>query len=328
MTALGLSALGLAACDDVTWIIDQAKKGGGASATGGAAPATPGTGGASGQPACTSGVLGGEAVCLDVGSLKANAYLACEKSGMLLNDYVPSGSCGSTTDSQSYRYVKYGCCPKAEPPPPPPPPPTTCTSEVQGGPTSCKDVVTWKRYASDACAAKGATLTDYAAYEDCGNGNTRYVKYVCCGASLPPTPPPATCTGKSQGSPTSCKSAQIWKQYATEDCAATGASLLDASPYDDCGDGGYRYVKYGCCGPASPPPPPPPSTCVTKSHGGSASCLPDATWKQYASDDCAATGASLTGYSPYHDCADGTSRNVQYTCCDPKSPPPVSLTAK
>jgi hypothetical protein len=128
---------------------------------------------------------------------------------------------------------------------------------------------------------------------------------------------------KSQGSSSSCKSAEIWKQYSSEDCAATGAILTDYSPYDDCGAGGTRYVKYTCCGPTPPPPPPPPPpTCVTKSHGGSSSCQPDATWKQYASDDCAATGAILTGYSPYHDCSDGSSRDVQYTCCPPEAAPP------
>jgi len=79
--------------------------------------------------------------------------------------------------------VKYVCCPKAEPPPPPPS--QECTNESQGGDTSCKDVGTWKTYAYEACAAKGATLTDYAPVQDCGNGNFRYVKYVCCSAPPP-----------------------------------------------------------------------------------------------------------------------------------------------
>jgi hypothetical protein len=268
MAALGCAVLGLAACDDASWV-GQAIKGGqgsgapsgkpgGPSSAGGAAPcATGGTGGTGGQPA-----------------------------------------------------------------------PTCVTKSSQGDSSSCKPAATWKQYASDDCAATGATLTGYSPDEACGDGNSRSVKYTCCLSEAAPPPPPPTCVTKSQGSPSSCKGAPTWKQYATDNCAATGASLTDISPYEDCGDGGTRYVKYTCCSLTSPPPPPPP-TCVTKSsQGGSSSCMPAATWKQYASDDCAATGATLTGYSPDEACGDGNSRSVKYTCCSSEAAPPVSPAAK
>jgi hypothetical protein len=72
----------------------------------------------------------------------------------------------------------------------------------------------------------------------------------------------------------------------------------------------------------------PAPTCVTKSSGGSSSCKPAPTWKQYASDDCATTGATLTGYSPDEDCGDGNSSSVKYTCCGPAAPAPVSPAGK
>jgi hypothetical protein len=327
--ALGLAALGLAGCDDAHWLIGQATKGGskgGSSDTsggpaGGATCVTPGTGGASGQPACKSEVLGGETVCLDVAALKQNAYLACEKSGLLLNDYVPYESCGT----QSYRFVKYVCCPKAEPPPPPP---GQCTYESQGGETSCKDVATWKQYASDACVAAGKTLTDYSPGVDCGNGNYRYVKYTCCGKPVPPPPPPEECTTESQGSETSCKDVATWTKHASDSCAAAGKKLTSYSPGVDCGNGGYRYVKYTCCGAPVPPPPPPPDQCTTESQGSDISCKDVATWKQHASDSCAAAGKTLTGYSPGVDCGNGGYRYVKYTCCAATASPAVPTVVK
>ena len=236
MTALTLAALGLGACDDAYWLIAQAKKGGTSSGSGG---------GAGGQSSCTSEeVLGGAAVCLDVGTWKQNAYFACEKAGLTLGGYVPYEACGT----ESYRYVKYTCCPPA---PPPPPPPTSCTSGTEGSPTSCKEVGTWKSHAYNACVAAGATLTEYAPYEDCGNGNTRYVKYTCCPPAPPPPPAPTSCTSGTEGSPTSCKDAGTWRSYAHEACVAAGATLTNYAPYEDCGNGNTRYVKYTCC-PAVP----------------------------------------------------------------------------
>lgn len=175
VTALTVAALGLAACDDAQWLIAQAKKGG--------ASADP-SGGAKPDPLppppteCKSASQGGPTSCKDAGTWKAYASEACVAAGATLGDYLPYEDCGNG----GTRYVKYTCCPAV---PPPPPPPTECTTASQGGPTSCKDVGTWKSYAYEACVAAGATLTDYSTSEDCGNGNTRYVKYTCCSAKAP-----------------------------------------------------------------------------------------------------------------------------------------------
>ena len=40
--------------------------------------------------------------------------------------------------------------------------PQACTKLEDGGPGSCKDAATWKRYGSDACNAQTLLLTDYA----------------------------------------------------------------------------------------------------------------------------------------------------------------------
>jgi hypothetical protein len=72
-------------------------------------------------------------------------------------------------------------------PPPPPPINSDCEKRTMGGPTSCKDASTWKRYSDEDCRASGRSLTSYTPRETCAGGNTVYVDYVCCSIS-PPTP--------------------------------------------------------------------------------------------------------------------------------------------
>jgi hypothetical protein len=62
----------------------------------------------------------------------------------------------------------------------PPPQPLECLSQVMGDPTSCKDEGLWKKYAFDACLQQGLALQNLGAYEACGPGLFRYVKYTCC----------------------------------------------------------------------------------------------------------------------------------------------------
>lgn len=73
--------------------------------------------------------------------------------------------------------VKYTCC---KPEPATAPAPSSCDTRVEGGPTSCKSVETWKLYAHQACQDAGLQLADYGPSEDCGEGNFRTVKYTCC----------------------------------------------------------------------------------------------------------------------------------------------------
>ena len=246
MAALGLGALGLAGCDDALRLAAEAKKGGESPSPTGTTGSSSGTAGISGQSACTPYNLGGDGVCLDVATIKQNASFACEKAGLRLNDYFPTDACGDGT----YRAAKYDCCPV--PPPPPLPPPSNCTIQSQGSSSSCKDAGTWKQYAGEACQAAGTTLTDYSPYEDCGEGGYRYVKYTCCHNVEPPPPPPGDCTTKSLGGDPSCKTPGTLQQSAAEDCAAVGAVMTGFSPYDECGFGYYRSVKYTCCPPEVP----------------------------------------------------------------------------
>jgi hypothetical protein len=263
MTAFGLAAISLAACDDAYRIAGEATKGGtssgpdggssasgGSSGTGGSSAtggATGSTGGAGGQPVCKSDVIAVKGLCQDLGAFKQQAYSACDEAGLSLNDYVPYDSCGT----DSYYSVRYVCCPKPEAVPPPPP---QCETgwKTQGGDSSCKPAGDWKQYAGEDCEAQGTNLTAYSPYDDCGEGNYRSVQY-CCGPTrpLPTTPPPSDCTTSSQGDGSSCKPVGKWMQDAGEDCAARGAILTAYSPYDECGYGNYRSLEYTCCAPES-----------------------------------------------------------------------------
>ena len=61
-----------------------------------------------------------------------------------------------------------------------PAPAPECKTDKMGGDTSCKSIGVWKMYAGEACAAAGLQLREYSAFDDCGDGNTRFVKYTCC----------------------------------------------------------------------------------------------------------------------------------------------------
>ena len=165
------------------------------------------------------------------------ASRACEKSGLISVSYTPYDECGFG----NYRFLKYTCCPMDPVPTPAP----QCETKSQGSEVSCKGADDWRQYASDDCAAKGTTLSNYSPYNDCGIGGFRNVQYTCCGQT--PPPPAQECSTASQGGDTSCKPAYVWKQYATDACAAAAASPTEISPYDDCGDGNFRSVKYTCC---------------------------------------------------------------------------------
>jgi hypothetical protein len=56
-----------------------------------------------------------------------------------------------------------------------------CISIEDGGPTSCKDPATWKRYGTDRCSQQNLQLTDVKVVVECTGGYS-VVSYVCCGA--------------------------------------------------------------------------------------------------------------------------------------------------
>jgi hypothetical protein len=65
----------------------------------------------------------------------------------------------------------------------------------------------------------------------------------------PEPPPPPACTTHEQGGPTStsCKSAETWKLYASQDCTANGKTLTEYTLGTSCGEGVYTGVTYQCC---------------------------------------------------------------------------------
>src|SRR5437667_2852214 len=129
IAALGVAAVSLAACNDAVWIATEITQGGPSpGSSGGASPDTGGTSGTGGQSACQSDVLQAKgAGCIDVGILKQEAIAACDMAGLTLSDYAPYDACGTN----SYRSVKYECCPKIDPVPPPE---SACTNKTQGSP--------------------------------------------------------------------------------------------------------------------------------------------------------------------------------------------------
>jgi hypothetical protein len=57
-----------------------------------------------------------------------------------------------------------------------------CMTELIGSDTSCRTAEEWKRVAAAACPAP-ATVTQFSTGGgDCGQGKTRYAKYMCCPA--------------------------------------------------------------------------------------------------------------------------------------------------
>jgi Copper-binding of amyloid precursor, CuBD len=261
-------------------------------------------------PGCTNQTEGSNTSCKDVATWKQYASNTCESSGGLLSDYSTREECGKGL----YRFVDYTCCP--QPAPPPDPQPTDCTKQTEGGDTSCKDVATWKQYASNTCESSGGLLSDYSTREECGQGLYRFVDYTCCSQPAPPPDPqPTDCTKQTEGSDTSCKDVATWKQYAWSTCDGNGTVFSDYSTREECGAGLYRFVDFTCCSQPTPPPDPQPTNCTKQTEGSSTSCKDVGIWKQYAGNTCEANGGMLTEYSTREECGQGLYRFVDYTCC-------------
>jgi hypothetical protein len=64
-------------------------------------------------------------------------------------------------------------------------PPTPCQTDTMGGTSSCKDVATWVKYATEECSKSSLTLGSYSFMEPCASGTEktfRYICYECCKA--------------------------------------------------------------------------------------------------------------------------------------------------
>jgi hypothetical protein len=203
----------------------------------------------------------------------------------------------------------------------------SCISEYMGGATSCKPADVWKKYAYDACASRGLDLTELNFGSTCSGGFTE-AKYSCCKPAPKPVPPkpgpePVACFADAQGGPTSCKPAEVWKQYASDACKAKGTSLVQIAYADECAKGSFRYTKYECCDATKPPPPPPPPpVCKTDVLGDATSCKPDGTWKEYAFNHCVDQKLAFSAMGLGPSCGAGMSTSVKVTCCEAEPPPP------
>ena len=262
--ALLVGALWLCSCD---LIVDKIREGG---------ANRPGGGGASSGPTPPPSTDAGVSTpCRS--SSECGPGLACSTEWGVCNSPPgcrPEAACPA---------VCYGFCDNKPQPPlptdPPPPPPSRCKDWTGAGDeTTCKTQSDWKLYAYEACQAQNLILNDYGVGGgDCGPGMTRQVKYQCCApapsdpgntgsggssgtggtpGSTPGTGTPGTgssggggsCTGGVEGSDSSCKSAETWRQYAMENCARQNQALTEISLSDECGAGLYRYMKFVCCG--------------------------------------------------------------------------------
>jgi hypothetical protein len=162
-----------------------------------------------------------------------------------------------------------------------------------GGPTSCKDAATWKKYGADACAQQNLVLNDIAYGAACG-ANFQNATYVCCGGA---TGSGTGAGGASGGGAISCDAYTNAAGASCKRCVdATGVVLSDECP-----------------------PPPPPTTCTKVSDGGPSSCKDAATWKQYGAARCEQLGLSLSDLVYGTPCGSNF-QDVTYVCCGTVAP--------
>jgi hypothetical protein len=183
----------------------------GSTGTGGSPGGTGGTGGASGQM-CTTNRLSGTG-CKSYDLWKQDASATCTQSNLLLTSLTAGPACDGGIVG-----VTFTCCGGPTPSPPPPPPRCTETADASGqvcktcvdavtgmvvsndcapgpgtgmcvtiddgGASSCKDEVTWKKYGIDRCAQQNLALADLKLAVACAGGYSM-VTYVCCGSGAP-----------------------------------------------------------------------------------------------------------------------------------------------
>jgi hypothetical protein len=308
--ALSLMSLGLAACDDSSWVLAQAQKE--AAQHGKPVPGDKQGGGKDPAPTCVDQVQGSDTSCKDVGTWKMAAWQGCDDKGLALSSYLTKQECGKDL----FRSVSYSCCPKAATPPPPPQ--DKCVTQSQGDDTSCKDTGTWKQSAWQACDGQGMALSAYTTAKSCGTDSFRSVSYTCCPKAAPPPPPTTKSTQQIKGSSSTCKDAVAWKQIAAQTCESQKLQLVDYTHSMECGTGGYRYVLFTCSGPSdstgdiSTVPGPAQfiqykccktdSDCIVEIQGDEAVCKDAPTFKTAASASCESKGRALQSYGLYGAC--------------------------
>jgi hypothetical protein len=139
--------------------------------------------------------------------------------------------------------VCYGtCAPKKDPPPPPPKSECATDADCRAFSNHCEGCGCEALANSEKePACNGKIVSCFA--DPCGNQNA-----VCnAGQCVLATATPTACEKRTMGGPTSCKPAGTWKQYAHDDCAASGAVLSEISTREPCGGDSSVYIDYVCC---------------------------------------------------------------------------------
>jgi hypothetical protein len=195
---------------NVTYVCCATTPSGSAGTGGSPGGGSGGTGGPSGQM-CTTNRLSSGTICRSADLWKEEAAATCTQQNLRLTSITPGPACDGGIVG-----VTFTCCAPTPSPPPPPkctqtvdaggqvcktcvdavtgmvisndcapgPDSGVCVTIDDGGPSSCKDEATWKKYGTDRCAQQSLPLTDLKLAVACAGGYSM-VTYVCCGSGAP-----------------------------------------------------------------------------------------------------------------------------------------------
>ncbi|MBN1308445.1 MAG: hypothetical protein JXA18_11040 [Chitinispirillaceae bacterium] len=97
--------------------------------------------------------------------------------GGFVNDFTAfKGEVYSMVDTTKRIGIMYGnrtSCDPVEPPP------HECIVDTMGSPSSCKDAVTWVKYATEECQQNGLSLGNYSFLEPCDTKDEKTFSYIC-----------------------------------------------------------------------------------------------------------------------------------------------------
>ena len=259
------------------------------------------------------------------------------------------------------------CEPKPEPPAQQP-----CKTVVMGDVTSCKPADVWKQYAHELCNDNGLQLSALSLGDQCKGGFVQ-AKVACCPKDEPspcdsttgncepkpepcvnadgttcdepnPQPEPNQCFAEMMGGNTSCKPAEVWKQYASEICADANMILVGIGVDGECDKGAYSHAKFECCakqldtkppvndtkppsdngetpndgttGSNDPAPEPTPSSlCKADLFGAKDLCMSEDEWVAEAQEICGDSGMELSKIRPHYSCGKGSFSFAKIQCC-------------
>lgn len=198
-----------------------------------------------GPGSCIVGDLGDGLTCEDPGTIKTNAFLICDKDGLVLTELKLASDCAGGLSTKA----SYVCCDPNTPPPPPPP--QDCSVSELGDGQTCQDLFVLKQAAYDACKLDGRELTDLKYVDGCPGGQSSKISFVCCAPSEP-KPPPQTCSAGQLGDGATCQADSAFLTQAEDACLQAGLNFAGVKTTHDCPGGLSTYGYYTCCAPAQP----------------------------------------------------------------------------